>query len=102
MTTFTISLPPETEAKLRERAAAAGKDPTSFALEALQEKLAVLDDDKVINGQNELPKDQWIARLRQWAASHRRLSYEADDSRESIYEGRGERESSSTRTSWPA
>ena len=34
--------------------------------------------------------EQWIAELRAWIASHPRLPYEADDSRESIYEGRGE------------
>lgn len=34
--------------------------------------------------------EQWIAEFRAWIASHPRLPYEADDSRESIYEGRGE------------
>lgn len=33
---------------------------------------------------------QRIAELRAWIATHPRLPYEADDSRESIYEGRGE------------
>jgi len=34
--------------------------------------------------------EQWIAEFRAWIASHPRLPYEADDSREGIYEGRGE------------
>lgn len=37
--TLQIDLDPELEAKLRERAAAAGKDTASFAREALEEKL---------------------------------------------------------------
>lgn len=34
--------------------------------------------------------EQWIAELRAWIAGLPRLPYEADDSRETIYEGRGE------------
>jgi hypothetical protein len=37
--TLTLDLGPDLEAKLRERAAAAGKDPEAFALQALAEKL---------------------------------------------------------------
>ncbi len=33
---------------------------------------------------------EWIARLRVWTESHPRRQIEIDDSRESIYEGRGE------------
>ena len=39
MTTLSISLLPETEARLRERAAAAGKDPATFVREAVEEML---------------------------------------------------------------
>ncbi|HKV36634.1 MAG TPA: hypothetical protein VJP89_19995 [Pyrinomonadaceae bacterium] len=31
----------------------------------------------------------WSKMFQEWASSHRKLSYEADDSRETIYEGRG-------------
>jgi hypothetical protein len=34
--------------------------------------------------------EEWSRALRAWAASHPRLDQAADDSRESIYEGRGE------------
>jgi hypothetical protein len=34
--------------------------------------------------------DAWIAELRAWAASHRPIAGTVDDSRESIYAGRGE------------
>jgi hypothetical protein len=33
---------------------------------------------------------EWCARFEAWANSHPVLPYEADDSREKIYEGRGE------------
>lgn len=33
---------------------------------------------------------EWCERFQAWAASHRALLREADDSRESIYAGRGE------------
>ena len=38
--TLNIELNPDLEAKLRSRAAAAGKDPEAFALEAVAEKLS--------------------------------------------------------------
>jgi accessory colonization factor AcfC len=34
--------------------------------------------------------DNWISQWRQWAASHPQRDVRLDDSRESIYEGRGE------------
>jgi hypothetical protein len=34
--------------------------------------------------------EEWSQSLRAWAASHPRLDQAADDSRDSIYEGRGE------------
>lgn len=37
--TLNLDLSPDLEAKLRERAAAAGKDPETFAVHALAEKL---------------------------------------------------------------
>ena len=85
-----VPLSPEAESKLREQADAAGKDIASFVKEALEEKLALLRDSESDNGHADLPANQWIARLRLWVSSHRPLPYEADDSRESIYEGRGE------------
>jgi hypothetical protein len=34
--------------------------------------------------------EEWIARFRAWVESHPKRAIEFDDSRESIYEGRGE------------
>lgn len=85
--TVRIDMSPEAEADLRKKAAAAGLDLNTFVLQALEEKLAALDE---AEDNLNLPADQWIARLRRWAAGHRPLPYEADDSREGIYAGRGE------------
>lgn len=60
------------------------------------EKLALrdaLDAQLQIQTENvppELTAEQWVADFERWAESHRHLPHEADDSRESIYEGRGE------------
>jgi hypothetical protein len=80
-----LHLPPETEAKLKEQAAATGQAPEELALRVLEEQL-------VTPAQTALPAsaDEWIADIRAWAESHRRLPRDADDSRESIYAGRGE------------
>jgi hypothetical protein len=48
------------------------------------------------NGEGEKPlyetatTEQWVQAFRQWAASHAALPMIADDSRESIYQHRGE------------
>ena len=80
--TVTIRLPPETEQKLREKAARAGQ-----TLEAYLERLAA----EVAAGSGAgLPPEEWVAQFRSWVASHKPLATPADDSRESIYQGRGE------------
>ncbi len=88
--TIHIPISPQTEAKLREQAQALGKDITSFVLEVLEEKLACSASAQGEENREDLPAEQWIIRLREWASSHAPLPYEADDSREGIYEGRGE------------
>lgn len=83
--TLSIPLTPETEARLRERASASGKDIATYVLEAVEEKL----------GSDSPPKEnatheEWSARFHAWAESFPRRPGVADDSRESIYAGRGE------------
>ncbi len=80
-----LHLPPETETKLNEQSALTGETPEQLALRALEEQLGVS-----IERSSNLSADEWIADIKAWAASHRRLPREADDSRESIYAGRGE------------
>lgn len=86
--TLHIPLSPEAEAQLRQRAAEAGKDLVEFAREALEERLSL--SPRPAAPQSPLPADQRVAELLRWVASHRPLEHDADDSRESIYEGRGE------------
>jgi len=90
--TLQITLPPETEAKLRERAAAAGKDIESFVEEAVEEKLAAQ-----ASREPGLSPSEKAARFSDWARSMGELvkkttppGYVADDSRESIYEDSAE------------
>jgi hypothetical protein len=86
--TLQIDLRPETEARLREQAAAAGKDVTAFAREALEEAVAPGADSG--EAHTNLSTEQWVAKWLAWTASFPALDYVADDSRESIYEGCGE------------
>jgi hypothetical protein len=79
-----LNLPPETEARLRHAATESGKAPEDLAIEAIDEKLLVEE-------QGELSLDRWQTRLRDaLKALPRSAATFVDDSRESIYEGRGE------------
>ena len=84
--TLTLSFPPETEAKLRERAAASGKDVETIVREAVEEKLASPTGPAPAT----MTREQWSAELHAWAASHPPVSHFVDDSRESIYADRDE------------
>ena len=81
VSTVSISLPAEAETQLRERAAAAGKDLVGFILDMVRAELAA----------DQMPPNaERIAELHAWATSHSSSPHEADDSREGIYQGRGE------------
>jgi Arc/MetJ-type ribon-helix-helix transcriptional regulator len=61
--------------------------------EAIDEALWLLRNELQQNGSNSadiVSAQDWCERFEAWAASHRRLAHEADDSRESIYAGQGE------------
>ena len=88
-----LQLPPETERVLKEKAAQAGQ-----TLEAYLEQLAEREA-RAANGMPapvhkpappQLTPQQWSAAWRAWAAGHATQPLVADDSRESIYAGRGE------------
>jgi hypothetical protein len=88
--TLNIPLSPEKEAKLRARADALGTDPTHFVLEALEEKLAKADGNGGASPDARIAAwNRFVAGMRNWTqtlpADHR-----MDDTREAIYEGRGE------------
>lgn len=56
--------------------------------EAIDEQLQAVEP--AMSSGAEVSPQIWAEEFRRWAAGHRRLPREADDSRESIYEGRGE------------
>ena len=80
-----LHLTPETEVKLQEFVAATGMKPEELALEAIEEKLS-----RRPSSSRRLSVEEWTKRFDAWVATHRPHDRFVDDSRESIYEGRGE------------
>lgn len=61
--------------------------------DAIDQAIQLLRSEMQQNGEkpaDALTAQEWCERFETWAASHRHLPHEADDSRESIYAGRGE------------
>jgi len=83
--TLNISLSPESEAKLRERAAAAGKDVTAFVRETIEEKLACERDNGWASGSLRQGTAEWFEKFNEWVATHPPRQFLADDSRDAIY-----------------
>jgi hypothetical protein len=85
--TLDIRFSPETEAKLKQRAQETGKNVEQIIQEAVEAKL---HDGKRIP-ESTLSKEQWLRTFQEWVSSHPvRPGIHLDDSRESIYAGRGE------------
>lgn len=82
--TLNIELSPETEAKLRERAAESGKDVTSYARDVIEQKLAAENGDAAAASPRQ-GGDDWFARFNEWVAGHPPRPMLADDSRDAIY-----------------
>ncbi|RIK73843.1 MAG: hypothetical protein DCC68_24200 [Planctomycetota bacterium] len=80
-----LHVPVEKEAKLREAAAAAGQDVETFVLNAVDERLS-----EEVPTEPRLSKEDFQAWLDNLIAMHPQVTHFVDDSRESIYEGRGE------------
>jgi hypothetical protein len=83
--TITINLPADAEKKLREAAARRGE-----TLEAYLEWLAAQSAGNGARPAAKRTPEERVAEFRAWAASHAPVTHFVDDSRESIYEGRGE------------
>ena len=61
--------------------------------EALNQAVRLLREEAEVNGhhvERSDSADEWIADLRRWAASHRRVEHPVDFGRDAIYAGRGE------------
>ena len=80
-----IEVPANLELLLKERAQQAGVPVESFVLQAVTERLAESETtDSSINA------EEFSLWLRQWADRFPKLDHAVDDSRDSIYAGRGE------------
>lgn len=80
----------DTEEKLKRAAAAEGKDVASLVAAAVEEKLASVNDGSADGAAAAIDAEEWVHRLRSWSVAHAPSADEADDSRASIYQGRGE------------
>lgn len=85
-----LHIPPELEALLARQAKSSGKAPEDIALRVLKEQLACEALSTASPMTEELAAEEWISDVRSWVEGRRKLDREADDSRESIYAGRGE------------
>jgi hypothetical protein len=85
--TLNLNLPPETEAQIRQLAALSGQNVEAVVLEALSAKLADADLQPSREPQND---QEWKKKLQAWIDLHPVVTHFVDDSRESIYAGRGE------------
>lgn len=81
-----INFPAEIEANLLRRAAAAGKDVETIVKELVTERLA----EEISPPAKAASHAEFMARLRGIIHRHPRSNGSVDDSRESIYAGRGE------------
>ncbi|MFV0444136.1 MAG: hypothetical protein ACK5Q5_11255 [Planctomycetaceae bacterium] len=84
--TTQLELPSELEIALRQRAAAVGQNVESFLWQVVDD---AVDQEKSPPVQPRRVHDL-RQRLEAWAARHPVVDRPVDDSRESIYEGRGE------------
>jgi hypothetical protein len=80
---LTLRLSDRARARLAEQAAQQGQDISAVASDLIEE--AVTHPDPA-----DMPYEQWVAAFKAWIGSHKAVGHYVDDSRESIYEGRGE------------
>ena len=85
--TLELQFSPDLEIQLRAQAAAAGQDVSAFVLQAVAEKLI---DSAPSNSSAVQKKDNWREQLDAFINLHPVVMHFVDDSRESIYAGRGE------------
>lgn len=80
-----LNIPAETERRIRASASAAGQNIESFVLSAVEAKLATSRPNSLGESAGEF--DDWLAEC---VSKHPQVTSFVDDSRESIYDGRGE------------
>ena len=89
---ISVNFPAEIETTLRRQAAATGKDLATYVRDVVTESLVqdhLVQDDEAVPTRRPSPAE-FAQRLDSWIALHPILDHAIDDSRESIYAGRGE------------
>jgi hypothetical protein len=86
---LTLELPAELEQSLRQRAAANGQDVASFVGQVVAESLGLTAEPAVV-APSVTSRQEFQARLQRIIDRHAGTQGRLDDSRESIYSGRGE------------
>jgi len=78
--------------ELTERAASSGQDVSAVASELIERAVTTKTDatQQPTLAQRLAAWDAWVAGMREWGAKNIPAGHFVDDSRESIYEGRGE------------
>ena len=87
MMNVNVDFPSNIEAVLLQQAAAAGRDVPAFIREVVTERL--VSTPFTARPQN-MSHEEFAKRLDAWIKRHPVVNHVLDDSRESIYEGRGE------------
>jgi hypothetical protein len=88
--TLTLELPNDTEKRLQAKAGAKGLTVKSYLEELVRSDL---ENQETVHHKSDLrvaSAEQWIAEHRALAKKHEHVTHFVDDSRESIYAGRGE------------
>ncbi len=85
MTSVTIQIPERLEQELRARAGTK-LDLSAVVLELVEKSLSPAAPSQ-LDAQSD---EEWLGRFHDWVAKRPAYGVVADDSRESIYEGRGE------------
>jgi hypothetical protein len=87
MATYTLQLSEKVDKQLQKLAARQGRDAAGVALEIVEKWLAATVP---AQNPNDLPYEVWHERFTAMLKDLPRVDVVVDDSRESIYEGRGE------------
>jgi hypothetical protein len=81
---LTLNLAPEIEQRLRNQAAQHGQSPEEYLARLVEQSLPVEP------ARRKRSTEEWLAEFYAWVATHADWPADVDDSRETIYAGRGE------------
>lgn len=85
-----LRLSKQASEKLAQRAAETGRDVATVASDLIEQAVATPNPAASTPSQRVAAWDQWVAHMREWGEENLPAGHFVDDSRESIYDGRGE------------